>query len=121
MSWFSTTKSTELFPWIELSTMNQLAQLLASSSETPVLFFKHSTRCSISDMAKRRFEKNWNKETACTLVYLDLIAHRDISNALAQELHVTHQSPQVIVVKNGLVIHHASHNGIDALSILETL
>lgn len=118
MSWFSSPKTVSDFPWIELSNLEQLNDLLADTT-TPILFFKHSTRCSISDMAKRRFEKNWDQTATCRIVYLDLIAHRDISNALAEQLHVTHQSPQVIVVHADKVIYYASHSEIDAKAILE--
>lgn len=116
MGWFSSSRSD--FPWVELTHEDQLKELLEQTAEKPVLFFKHSTRCSISSMAKTRFEREWKGDPeACTCVYLDLIAHRDVSNALAEILSVTHQSPQTILVRNHEVIHTASHNGIDAQEI----
>ncbi len=104
--------------WIQLTTKDQLNEALASSSEQPVLFFKHSTRCSISTMALSRFESNWNKDAACKIYFLDLITYREISNLLAEKTHVVHQSPQVIVVANDQVIYTETHNGIRAQEIL---
>ena len=101
--------------WIQLTTKDQLNEALASSSEQPVLFFKHSTRCSISTMALSRFESNWNKDVACKIYFLDLITYREISNLLAEKTHVVHQ---LIVVANDQVIYTETHNGIRAQEIL---
>jgi bacillithiol system protein YtxJ len=106
------------FPWIELTTSEQLISAIENSVEKPVLFFKHSTRCSISSMAKTRFENNWNIENkSIDIYYLDLIAFRDLSNKIAELTGVEHQSPQAIVLKNKQVIYQASHTSIDAHSI----
>lgn len=110
--------STPTFPWVELNSETQLQELIEQSTQLPVLLFKHSTRCSISSMAKSRFEKNWKaNESQCVCVYLDLIAHRNISNLIESELKVTHQSPQAILLINKEVVYSASHNGIDAKEI----
>ena len=108
--------------WVELSSNEQLTDLLESSNDMPVLFFKHSTRCSISSMALRRLDDYWDlsKEDAVP-VYLDLIRYRELSNRLAEDLHVTHQSPQVLLVKDGGCIYHASHNQIDVNGIKKEL
>lgn len=86
------------------------------------LIFKHSTRCSISMMAKRRFELDWDKlPTDMPLYFLDLIKHRDLSNKIAQEFQVHHESPQILLIKNGECVLDQSHGSIsvdDALSVL---
>ncbi len=115
MGLFSSNKTA--FNWIELETSEQLNAFIANSDQVPVLFFKHSTRCSISSFALRNFEREWNPEVKATCVYLDLIKHRDLSNQLAETLHVVHQSPQVILVRDNKVIHHSSHQDIDAETI----
>ncbi len=97
--------------WIELKTIEDFQNALKASKQKPVAFFKHSTRCSVSFMAKRSVEANWDLDIDA--YYLDLIAHRDISNAIATELGVQHQSPQMILVKDGQVAYHASHGSID--------
>lgn len=114
MGWFS---QKSLFPWNHLSNDNSIHDLLVESDEKPVLIFKHSTRCSISSMALSRFEREWDSNKDVTLYYLDLLNFRDLSNTIANALHVVHQSPQVIVLLNNQVIYHESHNGINALEI----
>jgi hypothetical protein len=68
-------------------------------------------------MALSRFEAEWNSTTNCRLIFLDLLAHRDLSNEIASRTHVEHQSPQVIVIYQGLPIYNASHNSISAEKI----
>ena len=108
--------------WAELTTVEQAKAAIASSSEKPVLFFKHSTRCPISTMAHRRLEIAAEQlSTHMNTQYWDLIAYREVSDWLAQQLNVTHQSPQVILVKNKEVIHISTHNEINGSEILEEL
>jgi len=77
------------------------------------LIFKHSTRCPISSMAKRRFELEWEElPQNLPLYYLDLIKYRDISNQVAQDFQVHHESPQLLVIKDGECILDQSHGGI---------
>jgi bacillithiol system protein YtxJ len=108
--------------WSELNSIEQLKELYQQSDTTPVILFKHSTRCSISSMAKSRIESNWSKLFSdLPIYYLDLIAHRNISNSIAEDLGIEHQSPQIIVVKNGQAIYDTSHGGIDANNPVEIL
>ena len=51
--------------------------------------------------------------------YLDLIAHRDISNKIAQQWNIEHESPQVLVIENGKCTYHNSHMGIDYNELME--
>ena len=94
--------------------------MIQESFEHPVLVFKHSTRCSISRMALRQFETDWNLDGKITPYFLDLLEYRPISNAIAERLGVVHQSPQVIVIKEGLAVYDASHEAIQvsALALL---
>jgi bacillithiol system protein YtxJ len=112
----NSTKST--FPWTRLTTMEQLDELFAQSETVPVLLFKHSTSCNISAMVISRFESKWKADpSACICVYLDLIAYRRISNAIAEKTGIVHQSPQAILLKNGAAVYDESHGGIDAAHI----
>mgnify|MGYP000091334487 CR=1 FL=1 len=93
-----------------------------ASKERPILFFKHSTRCSISSMAYRRLEAGVEELSKnVDVYYLDLIAHRDVSNFIADNLGVTHQSPQVILMDNGVVTYISTHGDINYQSVLEAL
>lgn len=108
--------------WVELKTLTDLDEAIALSQEKPVMLFKHSTRCSISAMALNRIESDWSfSEEEITPFYLDLIAHRDISAAIADKLNVFHASPQMMVVKEGKSILDASHNSINTRIIKEVI
>jgi bacillithiol system protein YtxJ len=62
----------------------------------------------------KQFENEFDLADAVDAYYLDLLEYRPISSAIAEQFSVTHQSPQLILMKNGQVVHHASHSDIDA-------
>lgn len=105
--------------WQKLTDVSQLDQLTQESHDLPVGIFKHSTRCSISATALDRLERSWPGTDALKMYYLDLLAHRDISNAIVEKYGVQHESPQFILLKNGSAVYHESHYGINAADILE--
>ncbi|UXP33901.1 bacillithiol system redox-active protein YtxJ [Reichenbachiella agarivorans] len=107
--------------WETLSTTNQLKAIIAESTDHPVMIFKHSTRCSISSMALNRLERSWNQDEINPLkpYYLDLIAYREVSNQIAADLGVEHQSPQVLILSDGKAIYDNSHMGISYNEILK--
>ena len=100
--------------WTELTDIVQLMEIEAISQEKPVVIFKHSTRCSISRMALKQFEREFELENVVDAYFLDLIAHRDISNEIASRFGVYHESPQLILIKNGKAVYNVSHSDIDA-------
>jgi bacillithiol system protein YtxJ len=105
--------------WKILSEPNQIIEVIEASKLKPQLFFKHSTRCSISTMALSRFEKSGilaNEHIDCW--YLDLLEFRPISSEIEKLTKVIHQSPQAIVVHNEQVVYAESHGMIDAVEIL---
>lgn len=99
-----------MIQWIPLDSESQLDEIVEQSNNTPCLIFKHSTRCNISSMAKTRLEKSWDFSTSeMKPYYLDLIAFRGISNAIAEKFGVYHESPQVLLIRNGECTYDASH------------
>lgn len=104
--------------WIQLTTEEQLKDIRQQSHEQPVVIFKHSTRCSISSMAKSRMEREDAPDNV-QFYYLDLISYRNLSKAIAEEYSVHHESPQVLLIKNGECVYDESHNGIDMQEIAE--
>ena len=99
--------------WIPLTNLEQLATIKAESETEFVLIFKHSTRCGISRMVIKQFENLFTAETKKLKVYyLDLLNHRNISDEIGYSFQVVHQSPQLIVVRNGVTVAHSSHNEI---------
>lgn len=125
MGWFSRDKGEKKqngLPWERLTSVDQLKEVIAGSSEKPVLLFKHSTRCSISSMALNSFQRSWEgSQEEIDIFYLDLLSYRDVSNAIALETGVIHQSPQVIVMKNNEVVYTATHSSIDAQLALNSI
>ena len=105
--------------WKELTSMEQLGQLIEESATRKVIVFKHSTRCGISRMALRQFEKEINPDINASLYFLDLIAFREVSNEVAYRFGVIHESPQLLLIENGSAIHTASHGRIDGQRINE--
>ena len=100
--------------WIPLQHLAQLDELVAISEQKPVVIFKHSTRCSISRFALKRFEKEYDLEDIVDAYFLDLLEHRDISNEIAIRFGVYHQSPQLLLIKGGKSVYDVSHEAIDA-------
>jgi bacillithiol system protein YtxJ len=97
--------------WIPLQNEEQIDEIVSKSSQKPQVIFKHSTRCSISSMAKNRLD-NKNAPEGMDFYYLDLIQYRKLSNKIAADFHVTHQSPQVLIIDHGKCIYDESHSGI---------
>jgi len=107
--------------WIPLTDLGQLNEIMELSHQQPIAIFKHSTRCSISRMALKQFENEFDLEGSVTPYYLDLLNHRDISNEIATRFEVYHQSPQLLLIKEGKSIYDASHSDIDAVELKERL
>ena len=98
--------------WRRLDSLDQIPGIIESSGKHPIIIFKHSTSCSISAMAKNRLEKSDLTNADIEFYYLDLLKHRDVSNAIAGELGVRHESPQIIIIKDGIAVDSASHGSV---------
>lgn len=100
--------------WIQLTQPEQLVDIVRESEEQTVLIFKHSTTCSISAAAKSRLERQWADAGLqnVKLYYLDLLRFRPISNEIAEKFGVRHESPQLLLIKQGECRYDASHMGI---------
>ncbi|MCC6289156.1 MAG: bacillithiol system redox-active protein YtxJ [Chitinophagaceae bacterium] len=97
--------------WHILNTEAQWQEILQQSAIKPQLVYKHSTRCSISSVIKSRLERA-GAPADIDFYYLDLIAHRAISNQIADEMNVPHESPQVLLIKSGVCVYNESHGAI---------
>ncbi|MBC7524961.1 MAG: bacillithiol system redox-active protein YtxJ [Flavobacterium sp.] len=98
--------------WNQLTDLGQLNEIIDISTTKPVVIFKHSTRCSISRMALKQFENEFDLHEKVTPYFLDLLNHRDISNEIATRFEVTHQSPQLILIQDGKSVYNVSHSDI---------
>lgn len=101
--------------WKDLNSIDDLNGAISASENSRVVLFKHSTRCSISRMALKMLEMGWDGElSGVDAYYLDLLNHRDVSAAIAEKLNIEHQSPQMLVLKGGVVLGVSNHSDINA-------
>lgn len=111
-------ESVKLLSWIPLTSLDQLDEIAKKSVSRPQAIFKHSTTCGVSRMVLNLFEKNTVLQgDSLDLYFLDLHRHREISNEIAQKFQVLHQSPQLVVIKNGQTVAHSSHGGINEIDL----
>ena len=106
--------------WIDLNNLQQLADIKELSKTRPQVIFKHSTRCSISSMVKSRLDRNIQPEDS-DFYFLDLIRYRSISDKIAEDFAVNHESPQVLLIRNTECVYEESHSGIDMDEIAEQI
>lgn len=114
-----TPNNTSKMEWNMLTDLGQLDEIIDLSHEKWVLIFKHSTRCSISRFALKQFENEFKLEDVVAPYFLDLLTHRMISNEITNRFDVAHQSPQILLIKDGKAIYNASHSDIDAQKLNE--
>lgn len=113
-----------LMNWLPIESLADLKKAIENSNKDKtkaVLIFKHSVRCSISSTAKFRLQSFWENDDNFPAYYLDLIKYREISNQVAIDFNVRHESPQVLVIKNGKCIFNASHLSISVKDILASV
>ncbi|SHJ65494.1 bacillithiol system redox-active protein YtxJ [Flavobacterium haoranii] len=100
--------------WIPLTAISQLDEIVENSKNKTIVIFKHSTRCSISRFALKQFENEYSLEDKVDLYFLDLLNYREVSNEITNRFQVVHQSPQLLIIKNGVAVYDASHSDIQA-------
>ena len=101
--------------WSRIDSEETLSKMINKSLDAPQVLFKHSSRCSISSLALSKMQNGLKN---IDLYILDIIAHRDISNTVAQRFNVIHQSPQLLIIHHGKCMYNTSHLGISA-SVVE--
>lgn len=100
----------------ELCTPDELDSVLASPD--PVLLFKHSPTCGVSAQANDEILQLLEGPALGAPVWrIPVQAGRAASNAVATRFGIRHESPQVILVRDGVALWHASHFRVTAASI----
>ena len=108
--------------WNKIPAGQALEAVIEESAQKPVLLFKHSHRCSISAVALSRLERSWDISDEQLIPYIiDVVNERPMSNLIAQEFGIWHESPQALVIKDGKCVYHASHMGISYKDIAEAI
>ncbi len=108
--------------WDHLTSIDEVDRLDEYSQQQVCLIFKHSTRCSISSIAKHRLSSDWAfAEHELRPYFLDLIAFRNVSNEIADRYQVYHESPQVLLIYKGECFFDSSHLDISVGELREQL
>ena len=107
----------KVLPWIALNSVEQLNAIEEASKTKTQLIFKHSTRCGISRMVMNQFISMYDETLNADLYYLDLLSYREVSNETGYKFQVMHQSPQLLVIRNGIAVAHASHGAINDVAL----
>lgn len=110
-------KEEKILPWKQLTTVDQLNTIEKLSKGKTQVIFKHSTRCGISKMVMNQFVSAFDVDVNLDLYYLDLLSYREVSNEAGFKFQVMHQSPQLLIIKNGVAVAHASHGGINEIDL----
>tara|TARA_B100000809_G_C15031558_1_gene492174 strand:+ start:220 stop:603 length:384 start_codon:yes stop_codon:yes gene_type:complete len=110
-------KEEKVLPWQALTDVAQLAEIENQSQTKTQVIFKHSTTCGISKMAMKQFVSAYNLDANLDLHYLDLLNYREVSHETGYKFQVIHQSPQLLIIKNGVAVANASHGGISDLDL----
>ncbi|MBR9913992.1 MAG: bacillithiol system redox-active protein YtxJ [Algicola sp.] len=110
-------KEEKVLPWQALTDLEQLNAIEEQSKTKTQLIFKHSTRCGISSMVMKQFVRSYDFDTEADLYYLDLLSYRNVSDEVGYKFQVMHQSPQLLIIKNGITVAHASHGAINDLDL----
>ena len=111
-------KYDRVLPWIALNALHQLEAISERSKSKVQVIFKYSTRCGISRMVLNQFERTYDLSSDdLDLYFLDLINYRMVSNEVVQKFQVIHESPQLLIIKNGAVVAHGSHSGVNAIDL----
>lgn len=114
----SETKEEKQLPWLDVTELSQLKAIKEKSETKTQIIFKHSIRCGISRMVMNQFVKDFNFEAGeVDLYYIDIINYREVSNAVANTFNVVHESPQLLIVKNGAAVAHESHGSINSMDL----
>lgn len=114
----SKSQKTSFVNWIPLTSLEQLETIKETSKNEAVFIFKHSTRCGISSMVIKRFEALFTEDHQHLKVfYLDLLNYRDISDEVGYTFQVMHQSPQLLIIKNGVSVFNASHYDVTQVNL----
>lgn len=105
-------------PWIPLTTLEQLEDIVLKSTSKTQIIFKHSTTCGISRMVMNTFKSTYKfTKDQADLYYLDLHSYREVSNKVGTEFKVVHQSPQLLIIRNGIAVADASHGSINEMEL----
>jgi len=97
--------------WYKITDSGDIDQVVNDSFAQPVLVYKHSPICGLSSNALQKLEKGWNALEAKKLkpYFVDVVAQRPLSQGIAQRFKIMHQSPQVLLIRDGICVYDIAH------------
>lgn len=103
----------------EIVSIADLAALIRQSGKQPVLFFKHSNTCGISQRAFVEFERYLQSPESLAVLNCVIVVQkaREVSNELATLSAIQHESPQAILFRGGKVVWNDSHMALKSESL----
>ena len=102
--------------FVKITDAGSFEELVSHSQERPVVIFKHSLTCPISAGA---YDQMTDFEGEVALI--EVQRARELSTEIENRLGVAHESPQVMVLRNGQVVWNASHFKITADAVTEAV
>lgn len=108
-------------PWVPLESLEQLETIKEKSKARPQIVYKHSRTCGISRMVLGMFTEGYDMDLEVDIHFLTIQRNRDVSNAIEDQFKVRHESPQLLVIKNGEVVFHTSHGAISDVDLKQYL
>jgi len=106
----------------EVTNSGEFESLLKNSHSSPVFFLKHSTRCPISKWAfDELVEAEKKMARHASFAFLDLIAFREVSNFIAHQTGIKHESPQLFYFNDGEVKEVLTHQDVKATAIADLM
>lgn len=108
--------------WNDLDNISQIKAAISASEHRPQLIYKHSSRCSVCFFAKKQVEEiPETMREQLDLYFVDVIGWREVSDAIAEEFSITHESPQLLIIYDRAVVWHGSHREIQSNVITDKL
>jgi len=89
-------------------------ELMSALSEGPAVIYKHSNRCALCFRTLKEVQKFARRHPEVPVLMIDVVKHRSVSNLVADKYHVVHQSPQALVIRDGMSVWEASHLSVTA-------
>lgn len=108
--------------WIPLNEPEQIEQVLERSKNKPQIIYKHSTRCAVSSIALFSLQGlSADTKEQADFNFLNVIDQRELSKFVSEKLQIRHESPQLLLIRDGEVEWHGSHYEVKAETVAEIL
>ncbi len=102
--------------------VEELDRALAGSVERPLLLFKHSYACGTSAEALDELLAHVDgSRHDVRYAMVTVQTHRDVSNAVAAQLGIRHETPQALLIRSGRVVWSASHFRVTSNAIRQAI